>query len=714
MALARTEDGVAVTLTTGAPAAKRVRSWDLFLDFRPAAERFGAYGAGTWQYKVYPPAAPGVAPTWRRGVGAGHPPLVVAAAPGGAVTARFAFAALPPALRSPASFGFAVTLSEHDPLPDLPDVQHHVAYFANPNVLVQAHLFATDSAPGLNAGWANVQVDAAPPAAPTIVAPYADLPAAAKQAPRATLAGIGLRQHPLTAQPSQKFMIGGFGCGSLFNAAALTLTRAGHLVTYDFADDSGVRAFGGVRPSCGVSMMAAQGMGFIANGGAGCECTFNFLAHVGLAAADRRLNEDWALFFDWPAELRVRRAALNLGAPGDRRDDAGTLWLGFPRPSQAPTYTPLGAGTGSWHNIPGVAQQRMPVALPVPLTLTGGPAAAPYRVSADRVAIAGTDRPWLYASGYRDLRTATLKLESRAGLVARRLPAAPTVDGKLDEPAWAGAPAATLGLFKATVRLGFDDTALYLAIQRAAVVGPKGDVRAWTGPAPTKGSTAVWQGDSCEVFLSDAQGERVVHLGVGARGARCYDLLEPGKTRALPGAWASSADPGADALSFELALPFATLAAAGLARESLALNVQVNETHNRGEAIVSLGGVGRDRCANFLPLGFDAPPPTAPRPYTVRLHFAELGDVAPGARVFAVKLQGQVVVPALDVVKEAGGPRRALVREFPHVLAADALTLELVPSAATPDADRAPFLSALEVFDETLPAAAAKPAPAAP
>ena len=52
--------------------------------------------------------------------------------------------------------------------------------------------------------------------------------------------------------------------------------------------------------------------------------------------------------------------------------------------------------------------------------------------------------------------------------------------------------------------------------------------------------------------------------------------------------------------------------------------------------------------------------------YTVRLHFAETADpkAGPGDRVFDVAVGDTVVLPALDLLKEAGGFARPVVREF--------------------------------------------------
>jgi hypothetical protein len=60
-----------------------------------------------------------------------------------------------------------------------------------------------------------------------------------------------------------------------------------------------------------------------------------------------------------------------------------------------------------------------------------------------------------------------------------------------------------------------------------------------------------------------------------------------------------------------------------------------------------------------------------PRPgqtYTVRLHFAELSEKVPGKRVFNVSINGKPVLTDLDVLKEAGGKDRALVKQFTGIV----------------------------------------------
>lgn len=79
--------------------------------------------------------------------------------------------------------------------------------------------------------------------------------------------------------------------------------------------------------------------------------------------------------------------------------------------------------------------------------------------------------------------------------------------------------------------------------------------------------------------------------------------------------------------------------------------------------------------------------------YTVRLHFSDPTESVPGSRLFNVALQGQEVLSRLDIAGEAGGARRAVVKEFAGVAVGDELRIELVPNSGKP-----PILSGVEVW----------------
>ncbi|MBI3987416.1 MAG: hypothetical protein HY343_10875, partial [Lentisphaerae bacterium] len=740
VALAKDKDGLVVTLTTDKPLAKMQKEWGVFLDFRPLDQRLGLYDPPVYHYRILVATGETAAVLWRPGKGVDAPPISATAglptgslaqaglsASGVVTTVKLAWADLPAVLRTtlqaglktlggkePESFGFAVRLSVFAENKNFP--------FITRPAQSRGCLFCNPFADGINDGWANVFTKAVPataPAAPVLLAGKPeDLPAEKRKGRTQNMNSAvrsSLRVHPLTGVPALKSWKTGDGCGGYNLSASSVLRRGAYLSIYDFADDSGVRFIGGVRASCGVSFMAANGIYFAMDGGAGCDCSYNFLTSVALAPAEERLNEDWAVFSEWRADSQVRQAAINLGAPGDRRDGGGALWLGFPRPALTDTSPNIPGGIG-WHNVPGIAQgakgDGMAMAVPLDIRVAApdrpsvdGQAGefGPYRMNADRNRFEGTDRPWIYASGYRGIQQAVMKLNFLKPLLATPVKASLKVDGKLDEADWAGEPAATMEVTKTRVFLRYDADNLYLGVVEPSQVDAKGNVAAWNMSITNRDTPIGLVGNYLELFLSDATDAHSLYLGVTTGGAQ-YDALsvsnKPYEVR-WNAAWSSAVTAGTNAFTTELAIPWKMLADAGLDRQTLALNVQMSSRYNLGEALVGLGGSGRGRCLQFVPVQYDALKPLYARPFTVRLHFAEPDEaVKAGRRVFDVKLQDRVALKDFDIVKEAGGPRKALVKEFKGVTAGDTLTLEFIPRGPlTPET--APILSGLELAGET-------------
>ena len=86
----------------------------------------------------------------------------------------------------------------------------------------------------------------------------------------------------------------------------------------------------------------------------------------------------------------VKHMNLNLGAPGDRRDAHGKLWLGYPRPSSRP-------------------------ALEIALNLkpSFGSGGGFYSVNSESYKVGKTQTQWLYASGGKGLTRCELPLISK-------------------------------------------------------------------------------------------------------------------------------------------------------------------------------------------------------------------------------------------------------------------------------------------------------------
>ena len=86
---------------------------------------------------------------------------------------------------------------------------------------------------------------------------------------------------------------------------------------------------------------------------------------------------------------------------------------------------------------------------------------------------------------------------------------------------------------------------------------------------------------------------------------------------------------------------------------------------------------------------------TAPSKYTARLYFNDPDKTSTGDRVFDVHLQGNPVLEGLDVVKEAGGPNRCLVKEFRGIDVHAELKVDLTAREGVP------ILSGIELIAET-------------
>lgn len=71
----------------------------------------------------------------------------------------------------------------------------------------------------------------------------------------------------------------------------------------------------------------------------------------------------------------------------------------------------------------------------------------------------------------------------------------------------------------------------------------------------------------------------------------------------------------------------------------------------------------------------------SPKPYTVKLYFAEPDGLAAGKRLFHVDIAGKRVLSDFDIAKEAGGPGRSLIKEFPGIMAQGSIVITLTPAA---------------------------------
>jgi hypothetical protein len=141
------------------------------------------------------------------------------------------------------------------------------------------------------------------------------------------------RQNPLTGEESDwQFSRPGHHCGIVTATPNMMFFRSGFIGYYDLYADSGTRHFAGQRLGCWVNAIPSNGLVVIPEASAGCVCLFSITSTVVLEPREDR-SPSWGIYSLGGNTTPVKRLAVNLGAPGDRRDALDRLWLSYPRPA---------------------------------------------------------------------------------------------------------------------------------------------------------------------------------------------------------------------------------------------------------------------------------------------------------------------------------------------------------------------------------------------
>ena len=200
------------------------------------------------------------------------------------------------------------------------------------------------------------------------------------------------RRHPLTDAPTAwQFLRPGHHCGAISACPQMLLMRSGHTSYYDLNDDSGIRHFSGHRLGCWINGIAADGLALAPEASAGCVCLFPIVCSVALEP--RPEHDRWGIYSSGGANTPVQHLAVNLGAPGDRRDNSGRLWLGYPRPG-----------------LPG-DRSAMGFAFEMNVEFLDG--GAYFRENDEDDPLTATDKPWLVTSCARGVKRCTIPLRGR-------------------------------------------------------------------------------------------------------------------------------------------------------------------------------------------------------------------------------------------------------------------------------------------------------------
>jgi outer membrane protein assembly factor BamB len=151
------------------------------------------------------------------------------------------------------------------------------------------------------------------------------------------------RVHPITGQSDRwQFCRPGHHCGLPIGSPHCLIFRSWCLGYYDLEKDDGTMHFGGQRPGCWINAVPAGGLLLMPEASTGCMCAFPNMCSIALKPTETNNAYTW---YSAPGPMTpVRRVGILFGAPGDRKDAAGQLWIGFPRPRpDKPLVLPLGA-----------------------------------------------------------------------------------------------------------------------------------------------------------------------------------------------------------------------------------------------------------------------------------------------------------------------------------------------------------------------------------
>lgn len=198
------------------------------------------------------------------------------------------------------------------------------------------------------------------------------------------------RAHPLTGEETPwMFSRPGHHCGAISATSHLMFYRSKSTAFYNLDADEGTEHFGGQRLGCWINTIPANGLVMVPEASAGCVCLFSIASTLVFEPREQSRMK-WGVYSATGTSTPVRHMALNLGAPGDRRDAHGKLWLGYPRPSSR-------------------AGIDLPLSLGQEVAKEGGF----FDVNEETIEVAGTDTGWIYASGVTGLTRAEIPLLER-------------------------------------------------------------------------------------------------------------------------------------------------------------------------------------------------------------------------------------------------------------------------------------------------------------
>jgi outer membrane protein assembly factor BamB len=228
-----------------------------------------------------------------------------------------------------------------------------------------------------------------------------------------------MTKNPLTGQSTPWQITRTYGCNKIIASENLLTFRSGAAGYYDLLTEAGTGNLGGFKSGCTSNLIVADGVLSAPDYTRTCSCAYQNQTSLGLVHFPDM--DTWTINLTattTPPDVMIDSIGVNLGAPGDRRDEHGTLWVEYPNVAGDP--------------------------LPISVSLNQGAQLFQQHSST----FADSPLPWVFASGatnVSEVRVRMLTQKPEAAKESSGKPSSedgePVNEGASDDKVQAGVPA---------------------------------------------------------------------------------------------------------------------------------------------------------------------------------------------------------------------------------------------------------------------------------
>jgi outer membrane protein assembly factor BamB len=470
--------------------------------------------------------------------------------------------------------------------------------------------------------------------------------------------------NPLTGELEPWRIVRGKGCNSIIASEHFLTFRDGAASYYDLETRSGIGSFGGFKSGCTANLIVANGVLNAPDYTRTCSCSYQNQTSLALIhMPDVELWTSSLLGSGAVDASSIKRLGVNLGAPGDRQSQIGTMWLDYPSVggrSPAVSVEVDGKDVGYFRQHTSAVSPEL--------------------------------LPWVMASGARNVRTVTVRPEIAAG---ESKPAASrnaiVADKASDTAEESGRGNVTFS--SSDLELTEDKGAQIVGIRFRNM-----PLNRRTPVPPTHIQFTVDETGSKPCALTihaeavdDAKEFSTANRNISKR------KLTKASLRWSPKPWTKVGESGAKQATPDLA-PLITEI----------INRPGWKKGNSIAIIISGSGkrVAKSRNAGQPTLVIKTTEPITPeepqvargpgRDYSVVLYFSDPDRLLVGKRVFDVDVQGKTAIQGLDLAKTAR-PEYAYTQRIEHVRIDDVLEITLKKTSSS---TYEPVISGVELIAE--------------